>query len=127
MGNMASNIRQALVEGPVALLRKNALKFLRVPEFAPHAEFREPCVTFVLRDAVCSYCSDCRDLDLCRDARLVEEGRWDCSTCGWGLDCLLVVYRPATAAFSMTLPAACAAPICTHCSRKVYLPANAAF
>jgi len=69
------------VEGPVALLRKNALKLLRVPEYAPQAEFREPCVTFVLRDAVCGYCGDCRDLDLCRDRRLVDEGSWDCVGC----------------------------------------------
>ena len=59
------------VEGPVALLRKNALRLLRVPEYAPEAKFREPCVTFVLRDVVCGYCGDCRDLDLCRDERLV--------------------------------------------------------
>ena len=72
----------ASVEGPVALLRKNALKLLRVPEYAPQAEFREPCVTFVLRDAVCGYCGECRDLDLCRDERVVEDGRWDCATCG---------------------------------------------
>jgi DNA polymerase epsilon subunit 1 len=70
------------VEGPVALLRKNALKLLRVPEYAPMAEFREPCVTFVMRDAVCDYCSACVDLDLCRDERLVEEQNWDCVSCG---------------------------------------------
>jgi len=70
----------------VSLLRKNALKLLRCPGYAPHAEFREPCVTFVLRDAVCSYCSDCRDLDLCRDERLVEDGAWDCATCGQPYD-----------------------------------------
>ena len=70
------------VEGPVALLRKNALRLLRVPEYAPEAKFREPCVTFVLRDVVCGYCGDCRDLDLCRDERLVEDKNWDCDQCG---------------------------------------------
>ena len=70
------------VEGPVSLLRKNALKLLRVPEYAPQAEFREPCVTFVMRDAVCNYCSACADLDLCRDERLVEDANWDCAACG---------------------------------------------
>ena len=70
------------VEGPVSLLRKNALKLLRVPEYAPQAEFREPCVTFVMRDAVCNYCSACADLDLCRDERLVEDANWDCGRAG---------------------------------------------
>ena len=76
----------ASVEGPVALLRKNALKLLRVPEYAPQAQWREPCITFVLRDAICSYCGDCADLDLCRDARLVEDDQWDCATCGHPYD-----------------------------------------
>ena len=74
------------VVGPVALLRKNALKLLRVPEYAPEASFREPCVTFVLRDAVCGYCGDCRDVDLCRDERLVEDGTWECTACACPYD-----------------------------------------
>jgi|TARA_B110000967_G_scaffold122316_1_gene124828 DNA polymerase epsilon subunit 1 len=74
------------VVGPVALLRKNALKLLRVPEYAPEASFREPCVTFVLRDAVCGYCGDCRDVDLCRDPRLVEDGTWECTACACPYD-----------------------------------------
>ena len=31
---------------------------------------------------MCGYCGECRDLDLCRDERVVEDGRWDCATCG---------------------------------------------
>jgi DNA polymerase epsilon subunit 1 len=76
----------AAAAGPVALLRKNALKLLRVPEYAPEATFREPCVTFTLRDVVCEHCGDCRDVDLCRDERLVEDGTWECLSCDRAYD-----------------------------------------
>jgi len=75
----------ARLTGPVALLRRNALRLLRVAEFAPQAEFIDPCVSFTLRDAMCSYCSDCRDLDLCRDPDLAA-GRWACLTCAQPYD-----------------------------------------
>ena len=76
----------ASVRGPTALLRKNALKLLRTPEYAPEATFREPCVTFTLRDVVCEHCGDCRDVDLCRDERLVEDGTWECLSCDRAYD-----------------------------------------
>lgn len=31
---------------------------------------QEPCMSFVLRDVICTSCNDCRDLDLCRDPHL---------------------------------------------------------
>ena len=68
----------ARVEGPVSLLRRNALKMIQVAEFSPEAEFVEPCVSFTLRDVICSACSDCRDLDLCRDPDLAA-GHWACT------------------------------------------------
>ena len=74
------------MRGPTALLRKNALKLLRTPEYAPEATFREPCVTFTLRDVVCEHCGDCRDVDLCRDERLVEDGTWECLSCDRAYD-----------------------------------------
>ena len=62
----------------MALLRRNALKIIRVAEFAPEAEFAEPCVSYTLRDVICTACSDCRDLDLCRDPDLAA-GQWMCT------------------------------------------------
>ena len=70
----------ARVSGPIALLRRNALKIIRVAEFSPEAEFIDPCVTFTLRDAICSYCADARDLDLCRDPDFAA-GHWACASC----------------------------------------------
>ncbi len=54
----------------VAVLRRNLLKLVHVREFASASEFKEPCMSYVLRDVICPSCNDCRDLDLCRDPHL---------------------------------------------------------
>ncbi|CAI7838422.1 unnamed protein product, partial [Closterium sp. NIES-53] len=60
------------------VLRRQLLRVLRVREFAPEAIFRDPCRSFVLPGVICSYCNDCRDLDLCRD-QLLQAGEWRCA------------------------------------------------
>ncbi|XP_034220092.1 DNA polymerase epsilon catalytic subunit A-like isoform X4 [Prunus dulcis] len=65
------------VHHDVMVMRRNLLKYLRVREFAPEAEFRDPCAFFTLPNVICSYCNDCRDLDVCRDSALLT-GEWRC-------------------------------------------------
>ena len=60
-------------------LRRNLLKLLGTAEFSDEARFVNPCRTFVLPDAVCAYCHDCRDLDVCRAASSSRE--WLCTMC----------------------------------------------
>ncbi|KAI3992350.1 hypothetical protein MKX01_030071 [Papaver californicum] len=71
------------VQHNALVLRRNLLKFVRVKEFDPVAEFRNPCVSFTLPNVICSYCNDCRDLDLCRDSALLAD-EWRCAVpqCG---------------------------------------------
>ncbi|PON38200.1 DNA-directed DNA polymerase [Parasponia andersonii] len=71
------------VQHDVLVMRKNLLKYVRVREFAPEAEFSDPCPSFVLPNVICSYCNDCRDLDLCRDSALLAQD-WRCAVpqCG---------------------------------------------
>ncbi|XP_077235840.1 DNA polymerase epsilon catalytic subunit A-like [Tasmannia lanceolata] len=71
------------VQHDILVMRKNLLKLVRVREFASEAEFRDPCLSFTLPSVICSYCNDCRDLDLCRDPALLEH-EWRCavSQCG---------------------------------------------
>lgn len=69
----------------VGLLKRKLLKMLRIGEFSSVATFKEPCISFVLRDAICSFCNDCRDLDLCRDADLMEH-QWKCRACSQPYD-----------------------------------------
>eukprot|EP00268_Persea_americana_P026628 TRINITY_DN2608_c0_g1_i2.p1 TRINITY_DN2608_c0_g1~~TRINITY_DN2608_c0_g1_i2.p1 ORF type:complete len:2201 (+),score=389.42 TRINITY_DN2608_c0_g1_i2:181-6783(+) len=71
------------VQHDVLVMRKNLLKLICIREFAPEAEFRDPCMSFTLPNVICSYCNDCRDLDLCRDSALLAS-EWRCAVpqCG---------------------------------------------
>ncbi|XP_028788442.1 DNA polymerase epsilon catalytic subunit A-like, partial [Neltuma alba] len=75
------------VQHDVLVMRKNLLRFVRVREFAPEAEFRDPSHSFILPNVICSYCNDCRDLDLCRDSALLSQ-EWHCGVpqCGQPYD-----------------------------------------
>ncbi|CAJ1979167.1 unnamed protein product [Sphenostylis stenocarpa] len=75
------------VQHEVLVLRKNLLKYVDVREFAPEAEFHDPFHSFILSNVICSYCNDCRDLDLCRDSALLTE-EWRCAVpqCGQPYD-----------------------------------------
>ncbi|XP_057955577.1 DNA polymerase epsilon catalytic subunit A-like [Malania oleifera] len=71
----------------ILVMRKNLLKYVRVREFAPEAEFHDPCLSFILPNVICSYCNDCRDLDLCRDPTILAQ-EWRCAVpqCGQPYD-----------------------------------------
>lgn len=75
------------VQHEVLIMRKNLLKLVRVREFAPEAEFRSLSVSYTLPNVICSYCNDCRDLDLCRDRSLISQ-EWRCAVpqCGQPYD-----------------------------------------
>jgi len=67
----------ARCEAHTGVLRKQLLRLLRVREFSPEAAFVDPCASLALRDVLCAYCNDVRDLDLCRDPQLAL-GDWSC-------------------------------------------------
>ena len=46
---------------------RSILRFLKVRDFSYQAVFKDPCLTFVLPETICSYCNVVRPLDLCRD------------------------------------------------------------
>ncbi|XP_009629449.1 DNA polymerase epsilon catalytic subunit A [Nicotiana tomentosiformis] len=75
------------VQHEVLIMRRNLLKLVRVREFAPEAEFHGLSVSYTLPNVICSYCNDCRDLDLCRDRALISQ-EWCCAVpqCGQPYD-----------------------------------------
>ncbi|KAA8544223.1 hypothetical protein F0562_022235 [Nyssa sinensis] len=75
------------VQHDILIMRKNLLKYVRVREFAPEAEFQDHCLSFTLPNVICSYCNDCRDIDLCRDRALLAQ-EWRCAVpqCGQPYD-----------------------------------------
>ncbi|KAL9143406.1 hypothetical protein ABFS82_14G234200 [Erythranthe guttata] len=75
------------VQHEVLVMRRNLLKLVRIREFAPEAEFHNLHMSLTLPNVVCSYCNDCRDLDLCRDRSLMGQ-EWHCAVprCGQPYD-----------------------------------------
>merc|ERR1712029_225913 len=49
-------------------LRRNLLKLINVGEFSDCADWKDPCISFVLPEVICKQCNHCRDIDLCKDA-----------------------------------------------------------
>ena len=87
----------------VRVLRESLMKLVGVKSFSPEAAFSNPCMTFVLSDVICSYCNQCRDLDLCRDPELTFHS-WRCTVCAQPYDLGVIewmlvefVYRRACA------------------------------
>ncbi|KAJ3675811.1 hypothetical protein LUZ60_004853 [Juncus effusus] len=66
-----------IVQLDILRMRKNLLKMVRVKEFAPEAQYQDSLPSFSLPNVICSYCNECRDLDLTRDSALVDQ-EWRC-------------------------------------------------
>ncbi|ETS61130.1 hypothetical protein PaG_05080 [Moesziomyces aphidis] len=74
----------------VQILKRNLLDMINVREFAPEAEFRNPCEPFKLPLVICAFCNDDRTLDLCRDPDLMpnpnavaQTPKWKCAKCAF--------------------------------------------
>lgn len=81
--------RECALEAQVC--KRNLLDLIGVREFAPAAEWRNPCLSFRLPWVICQFCNDDRTLDLCRDADLVASAaqsprEWRCSRCDFPYD-----------------------------------------
>jgi len=57
---------------PVNQLRRNLLKLIGVGEFSDVAEWKDPCISFILPEVICKQCNHCRDIDLCKDPHVSE-------------------------------------------------------
>lgn len=75
-----------VVAEPVAKLKENLLRQLHVRPFSDEADFKNPCLSFVLSDVVCAFCGWSRDVDLCRDQHVKghredHDLEWFCPQC----------------------------------------------
>ncbi|KAI3706102.1 hypothetical protein L1987_76358 [Smallanthus sonchifolius] len=75
------------VQHDIWIMKKNLLKLVHVREFAPEAQFQKCSISFTLPNVICSYCNDCRDIDLREDSALLTQ-EWRCSVpqCGQPYD-----------------------------------------
>ncbi|KAL5019574.1 hypothetical protein ScPMuIL_002466 [Solemya velum] len=68
----------------VTKMKRDLLKLIGVGEFAPEAQFKDPCLSYILPEVICKSCNHIRDLDLCRDPYLSYDGSgsvWACVHC----------------------------------------------
>lgn len=84
----------------VETLRKQALAEVGVRQFSAEGLYRDPCVSFVLPDVICTFCNLCRDLDLCRDSRLMDEDEVCAVTCCCCCCCCCFIYYATITAVS---------------------------
>ena len=55
-------------------LKRNLLRLIGVGEFSDAAEWKDPCISFVLPEVICKQCNHCRDIDLCKDPFVSTDG-----------------------------------------------------
>lgn len=69
----------------VMKLRRDLLRIVGVREFSDEAEWKDPCLSFVLTEVICKSCNTCSNIDLCREQYVVNEATgfpmWICSIC----------------------------------------------
>ncbi|XP_076845905.1 DNA polymerase epsilon catalytic subunit A [Brachyhypopomus gauderio] len=75
----------ANITNQVNKLKRDLLRLVDVGEFSEEAQFRDPCNSYVLPEVICHHCNFCRDLDLCKDPSVAQDGsvlpQWFCSNC----------------------------------------------
>ncbi|KAJ8316138.1 hypothetical protein KUTeg_006152 [Tegillarca granosa] len=58
----------------ITKLKRDLLKLIGIGEFSNDADFRDPCLSYVMPEVICKSCNHIRDLDLCRDPYLSHDG-----------------------------------------------------
>ncbi|XP_018524002.1 DNA polymerase epsilon catalytic subunit A [Lates calcarifer] len=75
----------ANIVNQVNKLKRDLLRLVDVGEFSDDAQFRDPCNSYILPEVICHHCNFCRDLDLCKDPSVAQDGsvlpQWFCSNC----------------------------------------------
>ncbi|XP_040208047.1 DNA polymerase epsilon catalytic subunit A [Rana temporaria] len=73
------------ITNQVNKLKRDLLRLIDVGEFSEFAQFRDPCRSYILPEIICRNCNFCRDLDLCKDPLISQDGsvlpQWVCSNC----------------------------------------------
>eukprot|EP00002_Diphylleia_rotans_P041170 TRINITY_DN9949_c0_g1_i1.p1 TRINITY_DN9949_c0_g1~~TRINITY_DN9949_c0_g1_i1.p1 ORF type:complete len:2242 (+),score=458.11 TRINITY_DN9949_c0_g1_i1:64-6789(+) len=68
------------LENDVIRIKKILLRLINVGEYSEDAAFKGIEKGLILADTICSFCNNCRDLDLIRDPML-QENVWMCGMC----------------------------------------------
>ena len=55
------------IEEEVLRLKCNLLRLIGIGQFSDEAEWKDPCMSFILPEVACLECNHIRDIDLCKD------------------------------------------------------------
>lgn len=61
-------------------------------EFSAGSDFSDPSISYLMPDVMCTFCNDCRDVDLLRDPSLAEHD-WGCPKCTQPLNKAIIENR----------------------------------
>uniref|UniRef100_A0AAX7U0J0 DNA polymerase epsilon catalytic subunit n=1 Tax=Astatotilapia calliptera TaxID=8154 RepID=A0AAX7U0J0_ASTCA len=85
LSNMSVLSLDANIVNQVNKLKRDLLRLVDVGEFSEEAQFCDPCNSYILPEVICHHCNFCRDLDLCKDPSVAQDGsvlpQWFCSNC----------------------------------------------
>lgn len=75
-------------------LRRNLLRLIGVGDFSDEADWKDPCLSWILPEVICKSCNHCRDIDLCKDShRSVVDGKYVLKIIKYFLrDCAISIY-----------------------------------
>ncbi|KAK2153411.1 hypothetical protein LSH36_298g04118 [Paralvinella palmiformis] len=73
------------IKEQVNKMKRDLLKLIGVGEFSDEAQFKDPCLSYVIPEVICKVCNHIRDVDLCRDPYLGQDNEsgslWACVQC----------------------------------------------
>ena len=55
------------IEVQVNKLKRDLLRLIKIGEFSDAADWKDPCISYVLPEVICKQCNHCRDIDICKD------------------------------------------------------------
>ena len=65
------------IEDEVSNMHRNLLRIIDVGAFSDKADWKDPCISFILPEVLCENCNLIRDIDLCKDTyQDVEDSKY---------------------------------------------------
>lgn len=78
-------------------LKTNLLSLIKKRESSEECQYKNPCLSLVVPDVICSYCNECQNIDFCRDSSFLfpvnQDNLWICEHCGHPYNILSIEYK----------------------------------
>lgn len=79
-------------------LKTNLLSLIKKRESSEECQYKNPCLSLIVTDVICSYCNECQNIDFCRDSSFLfpvnnNNNMWICDHCGHPYNKLSIEYK----------------------------------